>query len=100
MSRLVRAACALLALMALVTGCGGGSKSTADTVPPSAPPGEYTPSAEISQNLALALGPESVASESIEEKRDKLPRELVGDRANAVYSDQRLTGLGKIFDNC
>ncbi len=94
MSRPIRAACALLALVALVTGCGGGSKSTAYPVPPPVPLGEDTPSAEISQNLALALGPEFVASESIEEKRDKLPRELIGDHANAVYSDQRLTGSG------
>ncbi len=32
--------------------------------------------------------------ESIEEKHDKLPRELVGDHGNAVYSGQRLTGSG------
>lgn len=94
MSRPIRAACALLALVALVTGCGGGSKSTAYPVPPLVPPGEDTPSAEISQNLALAFGPEPVVPESIEEKYDKLPRELVGDRRNAVYSGQRLTGSG------
>ena len=57
-----------------------------------APLNEGTPSAEVSQNLALALGPDAVDAESIEEKRDKLPRELVGDHANAVYSDQQLTG--------
>ncbi len=94
MSRPVRAACALLALMALVTGCGGGSKSTAYPVPPLIPLGEDTPSAEVSQNLALALGQEALDPGSIEEKRDKLPRELVGDHANAVYSDQQLTGSG------
>ncbi len=94
MSRPVRAACALLALMALVTGCGGGSKSTAYTVPPLVPPGEDTPSAEISQNLALALGQEALDPGSIDEKHDKLPRELIGDHANAVYSDQQLTGSG------
>ena len=88
LARKIRAACALLALMALVTGCGVGSKSTAYP----APLDEGTPSAEVSQNLALALGPDAVDAESIEEKHDKLPRELIGDHANAVYSDQQLTG--------
>ena len=77
MSRPVRAACALLALMALVTGCGGGSKSTAYPVPPPVPPGEDTPSAEVSRNLALALGAEASDAESVEGKHDKLPRELI-----------------------
>jgi len=94
MSRPVSAACALLALMALTAGCGGGSKSTAYAVPPPAPPGEDTPSAEVSRNLALALGQEALDPGSIGEKRDKLPRDLVGDHANAVYSDQQLTGSG------
>ncbi len=94
MSRPVRAACALLALMALVTGCGGGSKTTTYQVPPLVPPGEDTPSAEVLQNLALALGQEAIDAESIEEKHDKLPRELIGDHANAVYSGQQLTGSG------
>ncbi len=92
MSPPVRAACAFLALMVLVTGCGGGSKSTAYPAPPLAPPGENTPLAEVSQNLALALGPEPVTSKTLEEMHDKLPDELVGDRGNANYSGQRLTG--------
>lgn len=92
MSRPVCAVCALLALMVLVTGCGGDSKSAAYPIPPLTAPGEDTPSAEVSENLALALGQDSVAPETLEEKRDKLPRELVGDRGNAVYSGQRLTG--------
>ncbi len=94
LARKIRAACALLALMALVTSCGGGSKSTAYPAPPLAPPGETTPLAEVSQNLALALGQEALDPGSIDEKHDKLPRELIGDHANAVYSDQQLTGSG------
>ncbi len=92
MSHLVRTACALLALTVLVAGCGGNSKSTAYPIPPLAGPGEDTPSAEVSENLALALGPSSRLPETLEEKRDKLPRALVGDQENAVYSGQRLTG--------
>ena len=94
MNRPVRAACVLLALMALVTGCGGGSTTTAYQVPPLVPPGADTPSAEVSQNLALPLGQEALDPGSIDEKHDKLPRELIGDHANAVYSDQQLTGSG------
>jgi len=89
MGQPVCAACALLALMVLVTGCGGDSKSTAYPIPPLAAPGEDTPSAEVSQNLALALGRESTVREI---REGKLPRELVGDRGNAAYSGQRLTG--------
>ena len=89
MSQPVRAACALLALMVLVTGCGSDSKSTAYPIPPLAAPGEDSPSAEVSPNLALALGRETTVREI---REGKVPRELVGDRGNAVYSGQRLTG--------
>jgi len=92
MSRPARAACVLLTLLILVGGCGGKSKSTAYPVPPPAPPGEDKPSAEVSQNLAIALGPTSDKPATLEERRDKLPSELVGDRGNAVYSGERLKG--------
>ena len=92
MSHPVRAVCVLLALTVLVAGCGGNSRSAAYQAPPLAGPGEDTPSAEVSENLALALGPSARSPETLEEKRDKLPRALVGDQENAVYSGQPLTG--------
>jgi len=92
LTRKVHAACAVMALLALVSGCGGGSKSTAYQAPPLVPPGEDTPSTEVSRNLALALGPNAVDPISIKEKHEQLPPELVSDRANAIYSGQTLTG--------
>ncbi len=92
MSRPARAVCVLLMLLVVVSGCGGKSKSTAYPVPPPAPPGEDKPSAEVSQNLALALGPAASRPETLEERRAKLPSALVGDKGNAVYSGERLMG--------
>jgi SPOR domain len=88
----VRATFVLLALTVLAAGCAGNTKSAAYPIPPLAAPGEDTPSDEVSKNLSLALGSAAAATESFEEKRDKVPRALVGDRRNAVYSGQRLTG--------
>lgn len=93
LARKVHAACAFMALLALVSSCGGGgSKSPAYQAPPLVPPGEDTPSTEVSRNLALALGPNAVDPISIKEKHEQLPPELVSDRANAIYSGQTLTG--------
>jgi len=86
-----RAVCVLLTLVLLLGGCGGKSKRTAYPIPPPAAPGEDTPSAEVSENLAMALGPD-LGTPTLEEKRAKLPKALVGDTGNAAYSGERLTG--------
>lgn len=84
--------CALAAVLLLAAGCGGRSAKPVYELPPPAPPGEDKPQDEVSENLALALGSTPGDAASLEARRATLPKELVGDRQNAEYSGERLTG--------
>ncbi|HEY5597484.1 MAG TPA: SPOR domain-containing protein [Kiloniellales bacterium] len=83
---------ALVAVVLLAAGCGGRSSKPVYELPPPAPPGEDKPVDEVSENLALALGLPPNSPASLEERRSRLPKELVGDQQNADYTGERLTG--------